>query len=99
MTESAWFVYILRCADGTFYTGITNNLDRRLRQHNAGKASRYTRCRLPASMVFQEPQATRSLALQREAAVKALSRIQKEALVRTQVSLPDRRGRSGSRAG
>jgi DNA-3-methyladenine glycosylase I len=76
-----WFVYILRCADGTLYTGITNNLVRRCSQHNVGTASRYTRSRLPVEVVYQEPQATRSLALKRELAIKALSRPQKESLI------------------
>jgi predicted GIY-YIG superfamily endonuclease len=98
MNDSGWFVYILRCADGTYYTGITNDLERRCRQHNAGTGSRYTRCRLPARVVYHEPQATRSLALKREAAVKALSRRQKEALVRT-VTHPARYDRSSCRAG
>ena len=78
---SAWFVYILRCADGTLYTGITNDLVRRCDQHNAGTASRYTRSRLPVEVVYREAQATRSLALKRELAIKALSRPQKEALI------------------
>lgn len=81
--ESAerWFVYILRCADGTLYTGITNDLIRRCDQHNAGTASRYTRGRLPVEVVYQELQPTRSLALKRELAIKALSRPQKELLI------------------
>ena len=78
---SEWFVYILRCADDTLYTGITNDLIRRCDQHNAGTASRYTRSRLPVVLVYQEPQATRSLALKRELAIKALSRKQKELLI------------------
>lgn len=76
-----WFVYILQCADGSFYTGITNNPDRRIQQHNAGTASRYTRGRLPAVLVYQEPQPSRSLALKRELAVKAMSRTGKESLI------------------
>ena len=78
----AWFVYILRCADGSLYTGITKDVNRRCEQHNAGTASRYTRGRLPASVVYQEPQATQSLALKREAAIKAMSRQEKESLIR-----------------
>ena len=78
---SEWLVYILRCADDTLYTGITNDLIRRCDQHNAGTASRYTRSRLPVVLVYQEPQATRSLALKRELAIKALSRKQKELLI------------------
>ena len=78
---SEWFVYILRCADDTLYTGITNDVPRRLEQHNAGTASRYTRSRLPAKLAYKESQATRSLALKRELAIKALSRQQKESLI------------------
>ena len=80
---SEWFVYILRCEDDTLYTGINNDLIRRCDQHNAGTASRYTRSRLPVVVVYQEAQATRSLALKRELAIKALSRQQKELLVQS----------------
>ena len=81
-TSGHWYVYVLRCADGSLYTGITNDLLRRLKQHNAGTASRYTRSRLPAVLVYQESQASRSHALKRELAIKALSRQQKESMVR-----------------
>ena len=77
-----WFVYLLRCADGTLYTGIAKDVSRRCQQHNAGTASRYTRSRLPVVVVYQEAHASRSLALRREAAIKSLSRRQKMALVR-----------------
>ena len=77
-----WFVYLLRCADGTLYTGIAKDVSRRCLQHNAGTASRYTRSRLPVVAVYQEAHASRSLALRREAAIKSLSRRQKMALVR-----------------
>jgi predicted GIY-YIG superfamily endonuclease len=80
--DGAWFVYLLRCADGSLYTGITNDLPRRLEKHNAGIASRYTRSRLPVVLVYQEAQASRSLALKRELAIKALSRQAKELLIR-----------------
>jgi predicted GIY-YIG superfamily endonuclease len=76
-----WFVYLLRCADGSLYTGISNDVPRRLEQHNAGTASRYTRSRLPVVLVCQEAQASRSLALKRELAIKALSRQAKESLI------------------
>ena len=79
---SEWFVYILRCADDTLYTGITTDLVRRCKLHNAGTASRYTRSRLPVVLLYQESQPSRSLALKRELAIKALSRQQKELLVR-----------------
>ena len=80
-SADTWFVYILRCADGSLYTGITKDVIRRCEQHNAGTASRYTRGRLPVSVVYQEPQATRSLASKREAAIKAMSRQGKESLI------------------
>ena len=78
----AWFVYILRCSDGSLYTGITTDLGRRIKQHNAGTASRYTRTRLPARIAYQEPHTSRSLALKREWRVKAMSRPEKESLIR-----------------
>ncbi len=81
--ERPWFVYLLRCADDSLYTGITNDLVRRCRQHNTGRASRYTRGRRPVRLVYQEAHATRGQALRREAAIKALSRRQKEQLIRT----------------
>jgi putative endonuclease len=77
-----WVVYILRCADGTFYTGITTDVDRRRREHNDGKASRYTRSRRPTRLAYQEPQADQAAALRREAAIKALSRREKATLIR-----------------
>ena len=76
-----WTVYLLRCTDQSLYTGITNDIERRVRQHGAGTASRYTRSRLPVVLVYQETQATRSLALKRELAIKALSKTEKESLV------------------
>ena len=81
-TAEIWFVYILRCADGTLYTGITKDLARRTRQHNDGTAARYTRSRRPVKPVYQEPQRSQSLALKREAAIKKLTRRQKLALIR-----------------
>ena len=77
-----WFVYLLRCADGTLYTGIAKDLSRRCQQHNAGTASRYTRSRLPVVVVYQEAHASRSMALKREATIKMLSRRQKLSLIR-----------------
>lgn len=92
-SKSNWFVYILRCADGTLYTGITNDLVRRCSQHNAGTASRFTRSRLPVVMVYQESQANRSLALKRELAIKALTRSQKETLIKAGPSADANAGR------
>jgi predicted GIY-YIG superfamily endonuclease len=76
-----WFVYLLRCADGSLYTGITTDLARRSRQHNAGTAARYTRGRRPVKVVYQERQRSQSLALKREAAIKKLPRQKKLALI------------------
>ncbi|MGA2256630.1 MAG: UV DNA damage repair endonuclease UvsE [Thermoguttaceae bacterium] len=81
-TDGSWFVYLLRCVDGSLYTGITNDVPRRLKQHNAGTASRYTGSRLPAVLVYQEAQASHSHALKRELAIKGLSRQEKESMIR-----------------
>jgi predicted GIY-YIG superfamily endonuclease len=100
-SRANWWVYILRCADGSLYTGITTDLGRRCQRHNDGKASRYTRSRRPIKLVYQEGCATRSLALKREAAVKSLSRQEKLLLIRqarianaVKEKGPPRRGRA-----
>jgi predicted GIY-YIG superfamily endonuclease len=77
-----WFVYILRCADRSLYTGITKDVMRRCRQHNDGIASRYTRSRRPTKLVYQEVQPGRSSALKCEAAIKAMTRREKLVLIR-----------------
>ncbi len=79
-TES-WFVYMLRCSDTSLYTGITRDVEKRLARHNAGKASRYTRSRLPVTVEYHEQQPSHSMALKRELAIKALSRQLKEELL------------------
>jgi len=71
------FVYILRCADGSLYTGWTNDLERRLAAHSAGRASRYTRSRLPVTLAAAWPVCDRGAALREEARIKALPRAQK----------------------
>ena len=76
-----WVLYILECSDGTFYTGITNNMQRRLDQHNAGRAARYTRGRRPVILRYREHCGGRSQALVREAAVKRLARTDKQRLM------------------
>ena len=78
-----WFVYILRCADGSLYSGIAKDVDRRLEQHNAGTASRYTRSRLPVTLEYQEEQPNQSFALKRELAIKAMSRKAKKSLIQS----------------
>jgi len=75
-------VYLLRCGDGSLYTGITNDLARRLAAHRAGKASAYTRSRRPLRLVYREAARDRSAALRREAAIKRLTRGQKLELIR-----------------
>ena len=79
--ENTWLLYIVECRDGSLYTGITNNLDRRLREHNDGDASRYTRSRRPVVWRYQDPCASRSQALIRELSVKLLTRREKKALI------------------
>lgn len=79
-SASGWFVYILECADGSFYTGATNDPELRLAQHNRGRGSRYTRARLPVRLVYLEAVADRSSALRLEYAIKSLPRSQKAAL-------------------
>jgi putative endonuclease len=78
---AAWSLYILRCNDGSFYTGVTTDIDRRFRKHQDGRASRYTRTRRPVALIYQERCGSRSQALSRECAVKALGRKGKEKLV------------------
>ena len=89
---SPWLVYILRCRDGSLYTGITNDLPKRLQAHGTGKASRYTRSRLPVRLAYQEPQPTKSLALKREAAIKALPRAGKLRLLGVKQTGPRLKG-------
>ena len=76
-----YLVYILRCGDGTLYTGCTNDLPRRLQAHQSGRGAKYTRSRLPVRLVYQEAVPDKSAALRREAAIKKLSRAQKLALI------------------
>lgn len=76
-----WTVYILECADKTLYTGITNDLVRRLAEHNAGRGARYTRGRAPLKLAYTELCENRSLATKREIQIKALSRAEKIKLI------------------
>ncbi|HET6837469.1 MAG TPA: GIY-YIG nuclease family protein [Gemmatimonadales bacterium] len=81
----AWIVYLARCRDGSLYTGITTDPERRLKQHNQGLGGAYTRSRLPVTLVYHELAESRSHALRRERAIKALTRAAKEALALRQV--------------
>lgn len=78
---NTYFVYMLRCRDGTLYTGMSTDVARRLREHRAGTASKYTRSRGVAKLVYSQRVGSRSAALKREAAIKKLSRAQKRALI------------------
>ena len=80
MRRLMYYVYLLECADGSLYTGITTDVARRLREHQTGTASRYTRTHGALAMRYSEQQPTRAAALRREAAIKRLPRAQKLAL-------------------
>ena len=75
------FCYMLRCADGTLYTGWTNDLEERIRTHNAGKGGKYTRSRLPVELVYREAFASREEAMSREWHMKRLTRREKLRLI------------------
>lgn len=79
--ELIWYLYILRCCDGTLYTGITTDVEKRLETHRSGKGAKYTRGRGPLELVYRETCGSHSDALKREMAVKRLTRIQKEAMI------------------
>ena len=83
------YTYILRCADGTLYTGWTNDLEKRLAAHNAGKASKYTRVRLPVELAYFEVFETKAEAMRREVLIKQLSRPEKLRLIASHTPLPD----------
>lgn len=80
-SRDGWFCYLLQCADGSLYAGITNALARRVARHNAGSASKYTRARRPVRLVWWEPARDRPAAARREAALKRLPRAAKQALL------------------
>ncbi len=81
---SQWYVYMLRCADGTLYTGVTTDLKRRVAEHNvegaAGKGAKYTKARRPVVLAYSETMLDRSAAQMREHALRQLSRAEKEKL-------------------
>ena len=75
------YTYILECKDGTFYTGWTNNLEKRLKDHNDGKGAKYTKARLPVSLIYYEEFQTKEEAMRREYAIKQMTRSEKSKLV------------------
>jgi putative endonuclease len=83
MTKLAYWLYIVACADGTYYTGIATDVPRRLLEHNGakGRGARYTASRRPVALVYEAEFATRSEALKEEARIKRLNRQQKQALI------------------
>ena len=80
--DNTWKLYMLRCRDGSLYTGITTDVEKRLEMHRSGKGAKYTRGRGPLELVYQEECGDHSSALKREIQIKALSREQKELLIR-----------------
>ena len=80
-SDEQWFLYILRCHNGSLYTGVTNNLERRIKMHQEGKAAKYTRTRRPIELVYSESCLGRKEALVRECQIKEYSKKKKEELV------------------
>ena len=78
---SGWFVYILRCKNGSLYTGMTNNLEARVAKHQAGRGARYTRAFGPVTLVYAQALRTATLARKREAEIKGWTKVDKEKLV------------------
>lgn len=83
---SKYFTYIAECSDGTFYTGYTNDIQKRQQAHNEGRGARYTKSRLPIKIVYQEEFKNRSEAMRREYEIKQLNKIQKVRLIKPQAS-------------
>ena len=81
------YTYIVQCSDGSLYTGWTNNLNKRIEDHNAGKGAKYTRSRLPVVLAYYEAFETKEEAMRREYAIKQLSRQKKLALIRSHQSI------------
>ncbi len=92
-----WLIYILRCSDGSLYTGATNNLERRLEAHRRGTGSRYVRSRLPFELAYRKLCKDRSEALRRELAIKRLSRAGKEKLCASPRSRAKGKKRTGKK--
>ena len=85
----SWFCYLLKCADGTLYCGITNDLDKRLAAHNSGEGAKYTRARIPVELGFYENYENRSSASTRESQIKKLDRKAKLKLTQSRPALPN----------
>ncbi len=83
----AWHVYIIECSDSSLYTGITNDLDRRINAHNDGRGAKYTKSRRPVRLCYSEPAADRKNASQREYAIKSLRKDEKMRLITPEPSI------------
>ena len=79
------YTYILECKDGTYYTGWTNNLEKRLKDHNEGRGAKYTKARLPVSLIYHEKFQTKEEAMRREYAIKHMTRSEKESLIKAPI--------------
>lgn len=80
--ENINYTYIIQCSDGTFYTGWTNDIKRRIEEHNSGRGAKYTRPRLPVDLVYYETFPSKQEAMKREYAIKQMTRKKKEELIR-----------------
>ena len=83
--QNNWLIYILKCVDGSLYCGITNNIERRLKQHKGEiiGGAKYTRSHWPCKLVYKEKSASRSQASQREAIIKKMSKVEKQTLIKS----------------
>ena len=89
MSQSEWFVYILRCSDNSLYTGVTTDCERRLHEHtHPARGAKYTRARRPVQLAYSEPAESRASAQQREAEIKRLSRDAKRRLITVSAEQP-----------
>jgi len=94
-----WYVYILRCGDGTLYTGITDDVPRRLAAHRSGRGAKYTRGRGPLEVVYTEQAPDKSAALRREYQIKRLTRQEKEKLIQRNIKASLRKERGTAAEG
>ncbi|SDB35526.1 GIY-YIG nuclease family protein [Eubacterium oxidoreducens] len=85
MKEQINYTYIVKCSDNTYYTGWTNNIDKRIKAHNNGKGAKYTKARRPVELVYLETFATKQEAMKREAEIKKLTRNEKEELIKKEL--------------
>ena len=85
MDKDIWYVYMVRCNDGTLYTGITNELEKRIKAHNSGKdGARYTRSRRPVKLVYSEKAGSKSIAAKLEYKIKKMTRAKKKEMINSE---------------